>query len=93
MISASTPPLNGYGWKGQERSKDEPDADANAETILGPYFRRLRLTPRSVEPSVFESVVELWLRDLVDGAQVPGPEWSTVFSPSLEGAELVVQAP
>jgi hypothetical protein len=56
-----------YGWRPHAEATASPDWSEDARSILHPYFERLRIEPSKVAPSVFETVVGMWLRDLAGG--------------------------
>jgi hypothetical protein len=78
-----------FGWPPGAPPSAEPEWSIDAAPLLGPYFTRLKIPVSEAHPSVFESIVGLWLQDLVHG-DVDAPELSTLLH-TLRGGEVVAQ--
>lgn len=81
-----------YVWRpGADRSAP-PDLIFQAEPWLAPYFARLKIPTREVDPQVFEQIVGLWLRDITQGEPPDGAaeNASAVFA-GLRGGDVVEQ--
>ena len=82
-----------YAWSPGADASANPDWTFDASPWLAPYFARLKIPVREVDPHVFEEIVGLWLRDVVQGEL---PEGSDVGSAgdllnALRGGEVVQQ--
>jgi hypothetical protein len=56
-----------YGWRPGAEPSAAPDWTVDAREMLKPYFDRLRMDPKTIEPRVFEEIIGLWLRDVAEG--------------------------
>jgi hypothetical protein len=82
-----------YAWRPGADASANPDWTFDAGPWFAPYFKRLKIPAREVAPSVFEAIVGLWLRDVVEGEL---PEGSDVggardLLEALRGGEVVQQ--
>jgi hypothetical protein len=63
-VALVTPELI-YAWRPEAGASAAPDWVLDAAPQLGPYFTRLRIPVGEVHPHVFEQIVGMWLRDVV----------------------------
>lgn len=54
-----------YAWRPGAGAATEPDWVLDAVPWLAPYFTRLKIPVGEVHPHVFEQIVGMWLRDVV----------------------------
>ena len=54
-----------YAWRPGAGAAAEPDWVLDAVPWLAPYFTRLKIPVGEVHPHVFEQIVGMWLRDVV----------------------------
>lgn len=54
-----------YAWRPGASAVAEPDWVLDAVPWLTPYFSRLKISATEAHPHVFEQVVGMWLRDVV----------------------------
>lgn len=82
-----------YVWRPHADESAPPDLIFEAGPWLAPYFARLKIPVHEVAPHVFEQIVGLWLRDIVQGER---SDASTTANASalldrLRGGEVVEQ--
>jgi hypothetical protein len=79
-----------YGWSAAAKAREAPSWIVAADTLLHPYFERLRLDREKVGPRVYEDVVRLWLQDVVEGrlSTRPADVMNAFFSESRGGRIL-----
>ena len=83
-----------YAWRPESPASAEPDWSLDSRPWLEPYFTRLKIDSNEVDPRVFESIVALWLQDLVRG-ETPGSDAEPghgLFE-TMRGGEVVLQVP
>ncbi|MDB5874639.1 MAG: hypothetical protein JWQ07_4081 [Ramlibacter sp.] len=79
-----------YGWSAGAGAREAPSWTVAADTLLRPYFERLRLDRDTVSPRVFEDVVRLWLQDVVEGRTSARPDAMTKgFLVNSQGARVL----
>jgi hypothetical protein len=59
-----------YAWRPGAGVAAEPDWDLDARAWFAPYFTRLKIPVDQVHAHVFEQIVGMWLRDVVE-SEVP----------------------
>lgn len=82
-----------YVWHQGADKSAFPDRSFEAGPWFEPYFTRLKIPAHEVAPHVFEQIVGLWLRDIVEGEQPrddTAGRASDLFS-ELRGGEVVEQ--
>ncbi|HEX4416426.1 MAG TPA: hypothetical protein VH165_00945 [Kofleriaceae bacterium] len=80
-----------YVWRPGANRSAPPDSIFEAGPWFAPYFARLRIPVREVDPHVFEQIVGLWLRDVVQGelpASSTAENASALFT-GLRGGDVV----
>ena len=82
-----------YAWRPGAGTAAEPDWVLDAVPWLAPYFTRLKIPVGEVHPHVFEQIVGMWLRDVVqrglpEGADAGGGEG---LLDVLQGGQVVEQ--
>jgi hypothetical protein len=87
-------PDRAYVWRPGADKSAPPDSSFEAGPWFEPYFTRLKIPARQVAPHVFEQIVGLWLRDVIEGEEQPRSDTqeraSALFS-GLRGGEVVEQ--
>jgi hypothetical protein len=63
-----------YAWRPGASAAAEPDWVLDAVPRLAPYFTRLKIPVGEVHPHVFEQIVGMWLRDVVQRALPEGAD-------------------
>ena len=82
-----------YAWRPGADASANPDWTFDAWPWFAPYFTRLKIPASEVAPSVFEKIVGLWLRDVVEGKLPEGSDVGSavdLLDPFREG-EIVEQ--
>ncbi|WP_437488728.1 hypothetical protein WME75_09330 [Sorangium sp. So ce1014] len=82
-----------YAWRPGAGASADPDLMLDAEPWLRPYFDRLKIPVVEVDPQVFETIVGLWLDDVVQGKLPAGNDTPNArdFLDILRGGEVVRQ--
>jgi hypothetical protein len=82
-----------YAWRPGAGASAKPDWTFDAAPLLAPYFTRVKIPVAEVHPQVFEQIVGLWLRDVVEGeSPTPsGVEGAEDLFDVLRGGEVVEQ--
>ncbi len=83
-----------YVWRPGATESASPDWTYEVGPWLAPYFARLRIAAKDVDPRVFEQIVGLWLQDVVRGAPPVSGDHGTAepLVDGLRGGEVVQQA-
>jgi len=83
-----------YVWRPGAGRSASPDWTFEAGPWLAPYFARLKIEVKEVDPHVFEAIVGLWLQDVVHGGAPAGNASGSAehFLDALRGGEVVQQA-
>jgi hypothetical protein len=86
-------PDRAYVWRPGADNSAAPDVSFEAGPWFEPYFTRLQIPVREVAPHVFEQIVGLWLRDVVEGEppRSDTPERASALFSGLRGGEVVEQ--
>lgn len=63
-----------YAWRSGAGAAAEPDWVLDAVPWFAPYFTRLKIPVAEVHPHVFEQIVGMWLRDVVQRELPVGPD-------------------
>jgi hypothetical protein len=80
-----------YGWRPGAGAAAEPDWTLDAAPLLAPYFARLKIPVGEVHPHVFEQIVGMWLRDVVQGVLPDVAGAGGGLLDVLRGGQVVVQ--
>jgi hypothetical protein len=82
-----------YAWRPGADASANPDWTLDARAWLAPYFNRLKIPVIEVDPHVFEAIVGLWLRDVVQGELPEGNDIGGAkgLFDALRGGEVVQQ--
>jgi hypothetical protein len=83
-----------YVWRPGAEQSAPPDSMFDAGPWLNPYFSRLKIDVKMVDPHVFEEIVGLWLQDIVHGdlTQVRDDVMAGQLLDTLRGGEVVQRA-
>jgi hypothetical protein len=84
-----------YVWRSGASESAQPDWTLQAGPWLAPYFARLKIGLKEVDPRVFEEIVGLCLQDVVLGTLPEGPNAGgdgAELLDALRGGEVVQQA-
>jgi hypothetical protein len=90
-----------YLWKQPDRALDDaddadrlPDASLDARSNFQPYFEKIGVNSRTVDPLVFETLVGSWLRDLMrhtEAVQELENQSLAGFVKAIQGGRLVYE--
>ena len=71
-----------YGWGPDSAPDGEilPHFTADAQSVLGPYFARLKQDPANITPEGFEVLLLNWLTDIARSSEYPPEIASTLRS-------------
>lgn len=82
-----------YIWRPGADESANPDWIIDAGPWFAPYFARLKIPLAAVDPRIFEEIVGLWLRDVVQGELPEDSDRGSAgdLLEALQGGEVVQQ--
>src|ERR1700753_2335300 len=80
-----------YFWERGAQDDSDPTLELDARPWFQPYFTRLKIEPKKVDPDVFKAIAGMWLQDVAHGGSVvnAGAEPLASIFDALRGGGVV----